>query len=181
MKRALAHRFAVLLLAGTLLVLAGVAWGAAARPLSVAKKAVPAASAARVRTAKRATQPVAVARSKRAAKAATHKSAPAVQAQGMRVFRDPETGEIGPPTSENTAAIVREAEPPVDVTNIPQVQLKNGGWELLTEDKLQDAMIVQIDKNGHRVVRCVTDPQAALKQAPVAAPQPVPATTREDR
>ena len=95
----------------------------------------------------------------------------------MRIFKDPETGEIGPPTAENAAAIARESEPPMDVTNIPQVQLPNGGWELLLDGRIEDAVIMKIDSKGNRVMSCTNDPKTAHKKAAVAAPSP----QREDR
>jgi hypothetical protein len=93
---------------------------------------------------------------------------------GMRIFKDPETGEIGPPTAENAAILARDAQPEVDVRNLPQIPLPNGGYELLIDGKIEDAMIMQIDAKGNRVVRCVNDPKAALKQVPQAP-------AREDR
>lgn len=180
MKRPLARSRGPILLAGTLLVLASVAWGAAVRPHASARKPVAHARIARVHRATPSTAKpkVAVAVAPRAAAAlAKSQPAPVAGQAGMRIFRDPESGDIGPPTAENAAILAREAAPEVDVTNIPQVQLPNGGWELLLDGRIEDAAIIRLDAQGHRVMTCTNDPKTALKQTPA----PAPSQQREDR
>jgi len=109
----------------------------------------------------------------RSAPVAAVKSAPA-GAAGMRIFRDPDTGEIGPPTAANVAQIARE-NPPEEFTNLPQVALPGGGYELLIDGKIEDAVVVKKDKHGKLVWQCTQDPHAAHKAPVVATPQ------REDR
>jgi hypothetical protein len=180
MKRAVRTHRRVFLLAGTLLVLAGIAWGAAARPHSSAPSTIAVVSPAPAQTVNPQPAPV-LATARVASKHVTSQSQTPVQKSslaageaGMRIFKDPETGEIGPPSAENAAIIARDAGPEVDVTKLPVVQLPNGGYELLIDGKNEDAMIMQIDAKGNRVVRCVQDQKAALKQTPQAP-------AREDR
>ena len=176
MKPSALGRLGVTLLAGTLLVLAGIAWSAPARSRSSAPRVArdaarkPVARASSTRVAATAPQ----------ARKATARVAPASAGEaGMRIFRDPETGEIGPPTAENARAIAIEAQgkPAVDVANLPQVRLADGrGW-MLDTSMLEDALVMQIDKNGNRVLKCVTDQQATHKHAAKGPVAPV----REDR
>ena len=170
MQRAVPRRRGLILLVGTLLVLAGTAWSATPRTHSKAPHATPKArSHAAVAVAK---APKSVTRHTTPA-AKTVQSNPLAGTAGMRIFKDPQNGETGPPTLENAAIINSESADPIDVRNIPQVRLPNGGWELLIDGRIEDAAVMQIDANGNRVMRCVNDPKAALQQAP--APQ------REDR
>jgi hypothetical protein len=149
MKRALSRT----LLVASMLLVAGVAAAAATRPAtSPARKAH--------------------------ARTNTHRSTPLVTkavpgAAGMRIFRDPETGEIGPPTAENTASLV--AEKPVDVTTLPVVALPGGGYELLIDGKIEDAVVVKKAANGKLVWMCTQDPHTANQKPAPAAPK------REDR
>ena len=76
-----------------LLILASVAWSAPARTRTVAKR--PARAAAAVR------KPVAQAPAKPVAAVAAKPRTAAPGEAGMRIFRDAETGEVGPPTPEN--------------------------------------------------------------------------------
>ena len=82
----------------------------------------------------------------------------------MRIFRDPETGEIGPPTAENIEMIAR-TEPEVDATNLPVVALPGGGYELLIDGKIEDAVVMTIGPDGRRTVSCVDDPASVHKAA----------------
>jgi hypothetical protein len=176
MKRAAPHH-GIFLLAGTLLVLASIAWAAPARPRSSAPRAASTAkkSVARAQVARR---HVAATASK--SPVATKRVAPAPAGQaGMRIFRDPETGEIGPPTAENARAISLESlgRPSVDVSQLKQTQLSDGrGWMIETSG-IEDALVMQIDKNGNRVMKCVTDQKAAHQHVTKGPVAPV----REDR
>ena len=97
--------------------------------------------------------------------------APAGEA-GMRIYRDPETGEIGPPNPQ----FVPPAESSLsqDATGLKAVTLPDGSVMVDLQGRFQEAMIIQLDANGHPVKNCVSDPEAALKQAPVAAPSQTP-------
>jgi hypothetical protein len=178
MKRTARSHRRVLLLAGALLALAGIAWGAASRPHAGATPTAAVArsvSAPAVKPATVHSQTAAVVPAPRVARSRSSVApTPVAGEAGMRIFKDPETGEIGPPTAENAAILARDAQPEVDVRNLPQIPLPNGGYELLIDGKIEDAMIMQIDAKGNRVVRCVNDPKAALKQVPQAP-------AREDR
>lgn len=184
MKHSLARRRGSIVLAATILVLAGIAWGAAIRPHTGARRADPIAASPT-------TQPAAAAAvaQQLAHVPSTHisstttvtqsvpQSVPMAGDAGMRIFRDPETGEIGPPTEENAAIIAQDSDVPFDNTKLPTVNLPGGGVELLIDGKIEDAVVLKIDAQGHRVMTCVTDEKAAHKHAPAKTP----AATREDR
>jgi len=163
MKRAVPPRHWVLIIAAFSVVMAGIAWGA---------DPAPRARSQQVRT--RAAKSIA---HKKTARKATHvqKSVQIVSGQeGMRIFRDPETGEIGPPSAENLRRLAAESGSPQDL-NLHQYPLPNGGWAAdMDASQNLESVVMQIDKNGKRVVRCVKDEKAA-HQHPVQAP------VREDR
>ena len=121
--------------------------------------------------AKQSAKPVKQSSKKLAAKTTAKTS---VGAASMRIFRDPETGEVGPPTAENARLLARENQQvEVDRTSLPQINLGEGRGYMIATDQIQDALIVKLDRNGKRVVTCTQDPKAALK---------APATpAREDR
>jgi hypothetical protein len=91
----------------------------------------------------------------------------------MRIYRDPQTGEIGPPTSDMVIAV--EPGSSEDASNLQQVIRPDGSAMINLQGRFQESMVIQLDANGKRVVRCVTDPKAALQQPPSQAPQ------REDK
>src|SRR5438046_2318398 len=99
----------LLLVTVALVVIAGVAWSAV--PKHARRAPRPAAARTTVRAA--------------AAKGTSHaKATPKMAGEaGMRIFKDPETGEIGPPTSENAALI---AKPTDDATDLVVVRRANG-------------------------------------------------------
>ena len=88
----------------------------------------------------------------------------------MRAFIDPETGLIT--STPPPGAIVPEEARPEPV--LEQVTLPDGSVMMDLKGTLQDYMVLQLDANGKKVVRCVEDPKAALQQTP-------PAPQREDR
>jgi hypothetical protein len=185
MKRTLVRRRGLFLFAGALLALAGIAWGAGFGTHAVAPHAAAAINVAGVRhlnspsvSSPSATSPaaVSVAAPSMAPASTSIQSSPVAGEAGMRIFKDPETGEVGPPTAENAAILASESQTPVDVSSIPEVRLPNGGWKLMLQGRVEDAVIMKIDAKGNRVMTCVTDPKAALK-----APASAPAQQREDR
>ena len=180
MKHSLARRRGSIVLAATILVLAGIAWGAATRPHTGARRADPIAASPTTQPAAAAAvaqQLAHVPSTHVSSTTAVTPSAPMAGEAGMRIFRDPETGEIGPPTEENAAIIAHDSDVPFDNTKLPTVNLPGGGVELLIDGKIEDAVVMKIDAQGHRVVTCVTDEKAAHKHAPAKTP----AATREDR
>ena len=90
---------------------------------------------------------------------------------GMRAYIDPETGLLTslPTASQTLAPPSVESEPVLQEEILP-----DGSVMIDLKGTLQDYLILQLDANGQKVVRCVEDPKAAL-QAPPQAPQ------REDR
>ena len=174
------HRRTLVLLVMPL-ALAGIAWGAVSRPAGQAR---PAAHAS-VAPAAVAPAPVAVVTPAEAAPAA-HTPSPSPNAgnttvagqAGMRIFRDPVTGEIGPPPADAGAHMEESAVIPTDDAGLRQVRLPDGSYMVDLQGRYQESMVIQIDANGNRVVRCVDDPKKALQQKPTPVSQePV----REDR
>jgi hypothetical protein len=193
MNRVVRRRPGLLLLAGASVAIAGIAWGAAAgsRPASRSSvaadvsKTVPSVAAVPAPSPVKKTNLAApsvsgVSASRRDAAAPASgiaTKAPAAGAAGMRIFRDPETGEIGPPTAENIEMIAR-TEPDVDVTNLPVVALPGGGYELLIDGKIEDAMVMTIDAEGHRTLSCGHDPKSVHDHAATKAPATKPAVAK---
>ena len=176
MKRAVPRHRWPLILAAALLVLSGIAWGAtrshapttaAAKPVATVPTPQPAAPTMATVTSTPAATPAAV-------------QAPTARAgeAGMRIFRDPETGEASPPTAELIRQMQTESrgDLEVDVARLPETKLPDGGGYMINTSGIQDAVVLQIDKNGKRVMRCVTNEKAANRQTPDAA-----APAREDR
>jgi hypothetical protein len=115
----------------------------------------------------------------RAAKPATHKAAksatvarPATAGQaGMRIYKDPETGQISGHAS--LPAIGTDGLPVVDdnPTDLPQVRLADGSYMIDLQGYFQDYAIIRLDAQGHRVMSCTPQPRTALKgRLPVVAP-----------
>ena len=158
----LIQRCGLLLVTVTLVVIAGVAWGATSKQV----RTTPRHKLARTTAAKHVV-------TKKAAR-------PMAGEAGMRIFADPQTGEIGPPTTENMSQIAR---PDDDFSGLTIVRRADGSKHIDLQGRFQESMIIQLDKNGHKVMNCVPNAQVAkaLKMAPVAAPAPATTTPREDR
>lgn len=88
---------------------------------------------------------------------------------GMRIFKDPDSDAIGPPTAEATALEMEASSR--DFSDLPQIRLADGSYMVDLQGRFQESMVMQIDANGRRVVSCVSDPKKAFEKAPVAAPQ----------
>ena len=152
------------------------AWACPGKDAAISTSAACATKSAKATTnhravAKQSAKPVKQSSKKLAAKTAAKTAAGAAS---MRIFRDPETGEVGPPTAENLRLMNRD-NPVVEVdrTTLPQINLGDGRGYMIATDQIQDAVVVKLDRNGRRVFTCTQDPQAALK---------APATpAREDR
>jgi len=165
--------------------LAGVAWGAVSRPAGQAR---PVKAHTSVVPAPVSPAPVAVVTPAEAAPAAPAARTPSplsnaenatVAGQaGMRIFRDPVTGEIGPPPAD-AGAHIESAVIPADDAGLRQVRLPDGSYMVDLQGRYEESMVMQIDANGNRVVRCVDDPKKALQQKPTPAVSQAP--VREDR
>ena len=88
----------------------------------------------------------------------------------MRVFLDPETGTLGGPTSPAMAArnanlTVESPEESLQVVKLPS------GAEMLVGAP-PDYVVLQIDANGKRVMRCVSNVKQALGTGVVPAAKP---------
>jgi len=177
MKRAVPMQRRLFIVAGAVLALASIAWSVSSRPRTASPVASSPAPTAQAQAA--AVPAVAPHAASHAAKQtiATTQTLPAGSA-GMRIFRDPETGEIGPPTAENLRQLQLEqrSQSVRGNTEMRTITLPNGTVELINDGQVEDAIIVQVDAQGHRVMRCVENQKTALKQTPVA-----PASQREDR
>ena len=138
------------------------------------------AATSRTQTAKSAgTATAKTAKRTQARKAQATTSAPVAASNGMRIFRDPETGEVGPPTPEALRQIALESQgrPTVDLANRPQTNLGEGrGWMLDTHDA-EESLVMTIDKNGNRVMTCVSTKNGK----PVKPAKGPVAPVREDR
>jgi hypothetical protein len=91
----------------------------------------------------------------------------------MRAYIDPETGKIGGPPVLPALALEEDAQiqavqPPVETV------LPDGSVMLELNGNCVDYLIIDLDANNQKTLRCVQDPKAAL-QTPPPAPQ------REDR
>ena len=87
---------------------------------------------------------------------------------GMRIYLDPESGTIGPPTPQSPA-VVDHKSAPAPVEQPVQVVLPDGSVMMELKGTCQEYVVMQIDANGRLNTRCVQDPAAA-----VAHPNPTP-------
>ena len=158
------HPRPLLLLVGALVVTAGLIWSGGHRSRVEAK--APAETAAVVAA------PAPVAPQAATPPPVAHTAQSQVKAAaGMRIFLDPETGEIGPPTAAATG-LETEANSE-DMTGLQQVQLPDGSYMVDLQGRFEESMVIQLDANGHRVVSCTRDVKKTLAHPPT--PQ------REDR
>ena len=160
MKRAYPTR---LLLVSTVLALASVAWGPPAPEACAADRR---GRHHQDRQASRA-RPKAVAAKPSAFRSRAPRPLPRRPALGWHAdFRDPETGEAGLPTTENVRQLASNGgKPAIDISNRPQTRLADGhGWMIDTRD-VEDALVLQIDKNGNRVPKCVSNKDATQPRA----------------
>jgi hypothetical protein len=96
-----------------------------------------------------------------------------VGAAGMRIFKDPETGEIGMPTADQSAVLETDANSE-DMTGLTQVTLPDGSVMIDLQGRFQESMVMQITPSGERVVTCTRDVKKTLAQTPTT-------TQREER
>ena len=79
---------------------------------------------------------------------------PPIQA-GMRAYLDPETGTLGAPAP---GQMIPPNSATTDAPTLHEVTLPDGSVMVDLQGTLQDYMILQLDKQGHRVMRCVPNP-----------------------
>jgi hypothetical protein len=90
-------------------------------------------------------------------------------AAGMRIYKDPETDEIGPPTAGT--AILDGDGTSQDMTGLTKVTLPDGSVMVDLQGRFQEAMVMQIDAHGNRVVTCTQDVKKTLSHPPVSPAQ----------
>lgn len=166
------HPRALLLLVGALVAIAGIVWGAGLLPHASGK-----ASAAPVVVATPSSAAQTPVAPKVAAPAQVAQAGPTTVAgsAGMRIFRDPETGENGMPT-ESASALEGDSNSE-DMTGLVQVTLPDGSVMIDLQGRFEESMVVQIDANGQRVQTCTRDPKKVF----ATAPTPAQAPQREER
>ena len=179
-------RFAIVLPWAGLLAMTSLAWACDSTPHAAAKSACPVA-AAKVKTQAVAANacpatPTCSGASCCAAMGAKQAKAhtPAAKAEtvapaeaGMRVYRDPETGELtSTPSAADAAAAAKETDAATEALRDPvQTVLPDGSVMLELNGHGQEYFMMSLDKDGKRVTQCVQDPKAAAT-TPVAASKP---------
>ncbi len=86
----------------------------------------------------------------------------------MRAFIEPETGKLGMPAELPAPVVATEAAQPSEQPVL--IHMPDGSDMLDLRGTIQDYTVIQVDPSGRTVLRCVTDPQAAV-QAPPPAPK----------
>lgn len=176
-------RFAIMLPWAGLLAMTSIAWACDSTPQAAAKSACSVAAAqvkaqpastgsCQTKTATSASccAAMAAAQAKVTAPAATE--APAAAEAGMRVYRDPETGELTSTPSAADLQAAKDASLGGETLAEPvQTVLPDGSVMMELNGHGQEYFMVTIDKDGNRVTQCVQDPKAAA-QAPAVAPKP---------
>lgn len=140
---------------------------------SRARRVAVAAAAPRARAATAAAVPgqPGAARRGRARAVASGQAAlrPAPTQAGLKAYRDPETGVLGAPPAgfvgKGSAAMTAAEEDTSRVVKLPS------GAEMLVGGPV-DYVILRLDANGRRVMRCVQDPKQAARPLPPSAAGP---------
>jgi hypothetical protein len=89
-------------------------------------------------------------------------------AAGMKIYKDAE-GEIGPPDAGTVAT--GDDGTSQDMTGLQKVTLPDGSIMVDLQGRFQEAMVVQIDANGKRVMTCTRDVKETLSHPPVSPAQ----------
>jgi hypothetical protein len=92
-------------------------------------------------------------------------------AAGMRVFLDPETGELGPVPAGMDVALDAKAQAGTELSEPVETVLPDGSVMMELNGHGQEYFVLDIGPDGQRSARCVQDPKAAL-QAPAAPSTP---------
>ena len=156
----------LLLLLGAIAAVAGIVWSAGPHARASAKSAIPSAPVAKPVAASVIVTTPAALKSIAAAPAAPSTVAGAA---GMRIYKDPDTDEIGPPTAG--AAILDGDGTSQDMTGLTKVTLPDGSVMVDLQGRFQEAMVMQIDAHGNRVVTCTQDVKKTLSHPPVSPAQ----------
>lgn len=110
------------------------------------------------------------------------KAAPVSGQSGMRIFRDPETGEIGPPTAAQAAEVARiDGAENLEFSSqgLEQVRHADGSVSMDLEGRFQEYLVVRKDASGKIQKSCVQGAKGAKKL--IDAPAPAPAPVTKDR
>jgi len=158
---------ALLLLLGAIAAVAGIVWSAGPHARASAKSAIPSAPVAKPVAASVIVTTPAALKSIAAAPAAPSTVAGAA---GMRIYKDPDTDEIGPPPTAG-AAILDGDGTSQDMTGLTKVTLPDGSVMVDLQGRFQEAMVMQIDAHGNRVVTCTQDVKKTLSHPPVSPAQ----------
>jgi hypothetical protein len=132
------------------------------------KQHSPAATVHRSSTSKRAASTHVAHKAPAAPATALHKAAPSSVA-GMVVARDPETGELGPPTPEQMQEITKHRAEVMRNTpeGFTEIRRADGAVGLVLNGKLQSYSVVRMGPDGKPMTECVT---AASDTAALATP-----------
>jgi hypothetical protein len=104
----------------------------------------------------------------RTTQAAARTAAPAEA--GMWIYKDPETGTIGPrPAGAEPASSINPLND--SDAGLVQVQLPDGSYMVDLQGRFQDYYVLEMTPSGQRVVKCVQNPKEAHASGAVA-PQP---------
>jgi hypothetical protein len=91
---------------------------------------------------------------------------------GMRVYRDPETGELTSTPSAADLEAAKDADLRAETLRDPvQTVMPDGSVMMELNGHGQEYFMMSVDKDGNRTTECVQDPKAAAK-APAVAPKP---------
>ena len=90
-------------------------------------------------------------------------------AQGMRIFKDPNSDMPGPPTQENSALEMEGNSE--DMTGLKEEVLPDGSVMIDLQGRFQESMVMQITPDGKRVVTCTRDVKQTLSHPPVSPAQ----------
>lgn len=95
----------------------------------------------------------------------TFASNPNTNADGMRIYLDPETGDV---TSTPTGEAATQLDPETanllrhDSEGLQEVAIPGGGYFLDTDGRYGDVVVLRVDANGSKVI-CQNDEALVLK------------------
>lgn len=168
------HPRTLLPLVGALVAIAGIVWGAGLLPHASGKTpAAPVAIAAPAPDA--AVQTPVAAKTEARIQVAQAQPATVAGSAGMRIFKDPETGEMGLPT-ESASALETDSNSE-DMTGLTQVTLRDGSVMIDLQGRFQESMVIRLDAKGNKVVDCTRHPEKLLSKTPA----PTQTLKREER
>ncbi len=95
----------------------------------------------------------------------TFASNPNANADGMKIYLDPETGDV---TSTPTGEAATQLDPEManllrhDSEGLQEVAMPNGGYFLNTDGRYGDVVVLRVDANGKKVI-CQNDEALIVK------------------